>query len=69
MKNALFQLGNAFGKTLKTLRALRVSCTKKERTVSNQAYRQCFEHKERIGQWILGTQPNTMKKEDRFFVL
>ena len=69
MKNALFQLGNAFGKTLKTLRALRVSCIKKERTVSNQTYRQYFEHKERIAQWILGTQPNTMKKEDRFFVL
>ena len=43
--------------------------TKKEPTVSNQAYRNYFEHKERIGQWILCTKSQTMKKEDHFYVL
>ena len=36
--------------------------TKKEPTVSNQAYRNYFEHKERIGQWILCRVPNNEKR-------
>ena len=61
VKNALPQLANAFGKTLSILRAVTL-----KHVVTQKSY---FEHKERIGQWILCTKSQTMKKEDHFYVL
>ena len=45
------------------------SCTKKEAMVSIQSYRNYVEQKERAGQWVVGTEPRIMEKEDGSFVL
>ena len=41
----------------------------KQPTVSTQDYDYYFQNKERIRQWISGTEKYTMKESDQFFII